>query len=144
VKLIQHLERFPRYNSYLPWARSSETSLIYVVDNEGEIIELYTIVLEATGFTVKGFKDRSEALAELEETTARPNLIIMDYLGHSMSAERFILRSLAVHPTLRILMASGLSRNDLRFSNVRPNRFIRKPFTAEEFIHEVKAALWMR
>lgn len=136
--------RVARCHSVPVAPRTAATSLIYAVDNDGDILDLYATLLEASGFSVNGFRDRADALAALEETTTRPNLIIMDYLGHSMSAERFILRALALHPTLRILMASGLSRNDLRFSNIRPNRFIRKPFTTAEFISEVKASLWMR
>jgi hypothetical protein len=38
-------------------------------------------------------------------------------------------------------MASGFSQTFVRFSSVRPDRFIQKPFTADEFLKEVRAAL---
>jgi hypothetical protein len=38
-------------------------------------------------------------------------------------------------------MASGLSETALLSCRVKPNRFIQKPFTTEEFLKEVRAAL---
>ena len=121
--------------------RTSETSLIYAVDDDPELTELYTNLLEVTGYSVRTFNDRAEALAVLKADRTKPNLLITDYLGLSMPVDSFMHRSLAVHPTLRILMASGLSPKEVRFSSVRPDRFIQKPFTGEEFLEEVRAAL---
>jgi CheY-like chemotaxis protein len=124
--------------------RSAGAGSIYAVDDDEGLIELYAILLEARGYLVRAFHDRAEALAALEKDRDGPELLIMDYLGHSMPVDRFMHRSLAAHPTLRILMASGLSSAHVRFSSARPDRFIQKPFTAEEFLKEVKAALVTR
>jgi len=58
-----------------------------------------------------------------------------------MSVERFLQQCLGVHPDLRILMASGFRHSDLQLSQLRPDRFIQKPFTADEFLREVRATL---
>jgi DNA-binding NtrC family response regulator len=121
--------------------RFAEAGSIYVVDNDEALTELYVILLEAKGYRVRAFNDRAEALAALENDSKRPDLLIMDYLGHLMPLDRFVHRSLAVHPSLRILMASGLSPTEVRFSSARPGRFIQKPFTSEELLKEVRAAL---
>ena len=121
--------------------RFDEAGSIYVVDNDEALTELYVILLEAKGYRVRAFNDRAEALAALENDSRRPDLLIMDYLGHLMPLDRFVHRSLAAHPTLRILMASGLSPAEARFSSARFGRFIRKPFTGEELLKEVRAAL---
>jgi hypothetical protein len=65
----------------------------------------------------------------------------MDCFGHAMSVAGFVLQCLLAHPGLRILVATGFSQLDARFAYVRPDRFIQKPFTVEEFLQEVKAAL---
>jgi len=124
--------------------RSARAGSIYAVDDDEDLTDLYTILLEARGYTVKAFRDRAEAVAALEKDSPGPELLIMDYLGHSMPVDRFMHRSLAAHPTLRILMASGLSPAHVRFSSTWPDRFIQKPFTAEEFLKEVTAALATR
>jgi DNA-binding NtrC family response regulator len=120
---------------------TEETTLIYVVDDEPRLTDLYTIILEAKGYFVRSFSNRTEALAELKGATRKPDLLIMDYLGHAMSIDRFMQLCLQAHPSLRILVASGFSQMDARFSHVRPDRFLQKPFTAEEFLREVEAAL---
>jgi DNA-binding NarL/FixJ family response regulator len=71
----------------------------------------------------------------------KPDLLITDYCGPSMPVDRFLQRCLIVHPSLRILMTSGFSQTFVRFSVARPDRFIQKPFTADEFLREVRAAL---
>jgi DNA-binding response OmpR family regulator len=119
----------------------ADAAAIYVVDDEPRLTELYTIFLEAAGYLVKAFTNRVEALAALEGERRKPDLLVTDYFGSSMLADGFMRRCLIVHPNLRILMASGLSQRDVHFFSVRPDRFIQKPFNAEEFLREVRAVL---
>jgi len=115
--------------------------LIYVVDDAKGLTELYTLFLKGTGCIVRAYNDRADALVALMRDRTRPDLLITDYLGDSMPVDRFLQYCLVVHPSLRILMATELSQRDVRSSCVRPDRFIQKPFTADEFLQEVKAAL---
>ena len=114
---------------------------IYVVDDAAGVTELYTLFLKETGCIVRTYNDRAEALVALMKDRTRPDLLITDYLGDSMPVDRFLQYCLVVHPSLRILMATELSQRDVRSSCVRPDRFIQKPFTADEFLQEVRAAL---
>jgi CheY-like chemotaxis protein len=116
-------------------------SSIYVVDDTEGLAELYTLFLKGTGCNVRTYDNRAEALAALASDRTRPDLLIMDYLGDSMPVDRFLQRCLAVHPFLRILMASELSPGDVMSLCVKPDRSIQKPFTADEFVREVRAAL---
>jgi len=118
-----------------------DCSVIYAVDDEPGLLDLYTILLEAHSYIVRTFDNRVHALAELKGGRRKPDLLIMDYFGHAMSVDAFMQQCLLAHPTLRILVASGFSQLDARFAYVRPDRFIQKPFTGEEFLQEVKAAL---
>jgi DNA-binding NtrC family response regulator len=122
-------------------SRTTEAPLIYAVDDMPHLTELYTTLLEAAGYIVRAFNNRLEALAALKAATKKPNLLITDYLGHSMPVDEFIRDCLVVHPTLRILMASGFDQTGLRASPIRADRFIRKPFGLEELQQEVRAAL---
>jgi DNA-binding NtrC family response regulator len=115
--------------------------LVYVVDEAEGQAELYTLFLKGTGCVVQAYKHRVDALAALMADKTRPALLIIDYLGDSMPVDRFLQRCLVVHPSLRILMASELTQRDVMSFCVRPHRFIQKPFTADEFVQEVKAAL---
>jgi CheY-like chemotaxis protein len=127
--------------SAIPLRRLVETACIYIVDDAPRLTELYTTLLGETGYVVRAFNDRVEALVALKADKKKPDLLITDYRGVSMSIDRFMHQCLLVHPTLRILMASGFSQTEVRFSSVRPDRFIEKPFTPDDLLREVRAAL---
>ena len=116
-------------------------SLIYVVDEAEGLSELYALFLKGTGCVVRAYSHRVDVLAALMTHRPGPDLLILDYLGDSMPVERFLLHCLSIHPSLRILMASELSERDVMSSCVKPDRSIQKPFTADEFLREVRAAL---
>ena len=114
---------------------------IYVVDDAPHLTELYAALLGMTGYNVRAFNDRAHALAAMNADTNKPDLLITDYRGASMAIDRFLDRCIAVHPGLRILMASGFGEIDMRLSGTRPDRFLQKPFTADELHREVEIAL---
>ena len=134
-------KRFFQDDSSASALRTTEAGLIYVVDNEAGLTELYTHFLKGTGYLVRAFNLRATALATLTADAEKPDLLVTDYCGLSMPVDRFMHQCLAIHPRLRILMASGFRQSDMRFAQVRPHRFLQKPFTAEEFLQEVSAAL---
>ena len=121
--------------------RTPDAPLIYAVDDMPCLTELYTLVLKAAGYSVKAFNDRAEALAALNADIEKPDLLITDYRNTSIPVERFMRECLMLHPTLRILMASGLAPTHIRLFQIRPNRFIQKPFTPHELVQEVERAL---
>lgn len=122
-------------------ASRTEAQLIYAVDDAPELTELYTILLEGTGYIVRAFNDRAKALAALKAERTKPDLLITDCVGPSMSFDRFLECCLVIYPSLRILMVSGYSQTDVRFPRTESDRFVQKPFTIEEFLRRVRATL---
>jgi FixJ family two-component response regulator len=118
-----------------------KSALVYAVDDLPPILDLYVLLLESIGCTVAAFHDRAVALAALGAEQRKPDLLITDYCGGSVPVKQFLRQSVALHPRLRILMASGLFDPGLRTGDVRPDLFIQKPFTNEEFTRAVEAAL---
>jgi CheY-like chemotaxis protein len=114
---------------------------IYAVDDVPRLTELYARLLQDSGLTVRTFNDRVEALAVLAADRNRPRLLITDYLGLTMPVNQFLESCRLVHPGLRILMASGFCESEMRFTRVRPDCFIQKPFAPDEFERAVRAAL---
>src|SRR5262249_8052275 len=101
----------PEQNSSSSIADEKEDScLIYVVDDEPGLADLYAIILRERGYIVKAFRSRVEALAQMKGDRRKPDLLIMDYFGHAMSVDRFMQRCLLAHPNLRILMESGFNQ----------------------------------
>jgi CheY-like chemotaxis protein len=122
-------------------SQTAEPQSIYVVDDSPCLTKLYAKLLEAAGYILRTFNDRAEALAAIRADRKKPDLLITDYRGLSMSVDQFMCECLVVHPSLRILMASGFSQTDVRFSEARPDRFVQKPFAPEVLLQEIRAAL---
>src|SRR5215471_10775200 len=119
--------------------RADEHRAVYAVDEAPGLAELYQSLLQPAGYLVRRFNHRASALAALKEDSNRPGLLITNYHGFSMPIDRFIQACRLIHPTLRILMASGYEQSAMRFSRVKPDRIIHKPFTPEELQEAVKA-----
>jgi DNA-binding response OmpR family regulator len=71
----------------------------------------------------------------------KPGLLVTDYRCLSMPVDQFMYVCRRVHPKIRILMASGFDLGQMRFFRARPDGFIQKPFTPEEFLQKVRATL---
>jgi DNA-binding response OmpR family regulator len=121
--------------------RHPEPLSIYAVDDVPRLTELYMNLLEPAGYVVTTFNDRGKALGSLAADRKKPSLLITDYIGISMPIDEFMQGCRAIHPGLRILMASGFGQQDMRPLRVKPDRFIQKPFTPEELRREVRAIL---
>ncbi len=134
-------EHFVDNDSTASTPRSVERALIYVVDDEPDLTGLYTLFLKGTGYTVQAFNHRARALAALALASEKPDLLVMDYLGHTMPVDRFIHGCRVAHPDLPVLVASGLCLSAASVSRLQPARFLQKPFTACEFLREVRASL---
>jgi DNA-binding response OmpR family regulator len=141
VQRPSSLERLVESTSSTSASRTTEAQLIYAVDDAPELTELYTILLEGTGYIVRAFNDRPKALTALKAERTKPDLLITDCVGPSMSFDRFLECCLVIYPSLRILIVSGYSQTDVRFPRTESDRFVQKPFTIEEFLRRVRATL---
>lgn len=116
-------------------------SSIYVVDDVPLLTELYALILEGAGHIVTTFNDRARALRTLRIDQNKPDLIITDCLGHFIPVDQFIDRCHELHPSLRILLATGDCFEAARISGPRPVHYISKPFRPAELLREVNAVL---
>src|SRR5258706_11473309 len=122
-------------------SEKSRAALIYAVDDDRNLTELYEMLLEAKGYRVRTFNNREQVLSLLGTDRTRPDLLITDYLGRLIPADRFVRSCRVLSPALRIMIASGFDHFGWRYSVTKPDRFILKPFTADAFLEEVHLAL---
>jgi CheY-like chemotaxis protein len=122
-------------------SRIRTAPIIYAVDDMPCLTELYALVLNTSGYLVKGFRDRRAALASLCAAQAKPVLLITDLHNPSMRIEPFLQQCVAACPELRILMATGFGYHRAWCFSVKPDRFLPKPFTPEELRRAVKGTL---
>jgi CheY-like chemotaxis protein len=84
---------------------------IFIVDDEIDILELYTEVVELFGHTVVGHaKNGLEAVEMFAAFTERPDLIIMDHRMPVKTGIEAAKEMLAIEPRARIIIASADER----------------------------------
>jgi two-component system nitrogen regulation response regulator NtrX len=115
---------------------------VLVVDDEADIRELVSGVLEDEGYTVRTAADSTAALEAIEER--RPSLVLLDVWlqGSRLDGLQILQEVKRRDPNLPVLMISGHGNLDTAVAAVREGAidFIEKPFEAERLIHLVARA----
>lgn len=115
---------------------------ILIVDDEQDIRELVSGVLEDEGFATRTAANSSEALQALADR--RPSLALLDVWlqGSKLDGLQLLEEMKKRDPTLPVLMISGHGNLDTAVSAIRQGAvdFIEKPFEASRLVHLVARA----
>src|SRR6187402_2060917 len=110
---------------------------VLVVDDEADIRELVSGVLEDEGFTVRSAADSTAALEAIEER--RPSLVLLDVWlqGSRLDGLQILQEVKRRDPNLPVLMISGHGNLDTAVAAIREGAidFIEKPFEADHLVH---------
>src|SRR6201990_1744888 len=116
---------------------------ILIVDDEADIRELVSGILQDEGFITRSARDSDDALAHV--ASRRPNLVFLDiWLQGSRLDGLQLLDSLkAEHPELPIVMISGHGNIETAVSAIKRGAydFIEKPFKADRLLLVAERAL---
>src|SRR5215510_1190620 len=101
---------------------------ILIVDDEADIRELVSGILQDEGFITRSARDSDDALAHV--ASRRPNLVFLDIWlqGSRLDGLQLLDAMKAQHPELPIVMISG-------------HDFIEKPFKADRLVLVTQRAL---
>lgn len=110
---------------------------ILIVDDQREILDILTELLEDEGYLVRAYSDGRQALESARATP--PALALVDLMMPLMPGGELIERLRAeVDPMLPIIaMSASSNAAQARALNVR--RFIEKPFDLEDVLRRVDA-----
>jgi two-component system nitrogen regulation response regulator NtrX len=115
---------------------------VLVVDDEADIRELVSGVLEDEGYKVRTAADSGQTLEAVEER--RPSMVLLDVWlqGSKMDGLQVLQEIKRRDPTIPVLMISGHGNLDTAVAAVREGAvdFIEKPFEAERLIYLVDRA----
>ena len=115
---------------------------VLVVDDEADIRELVSGVLEDEGYAVRTAGDSNATLEAVEER--RPSMVLLDVWlqGSRMDGLQLLQEIKRRDPTIPVLMISGHGNLDTAVAAVREGAvdFIEKPFEAERLIYLVDRA----
>jgi len=115
---------------------------VLVVDDEADIRELVSGVLEDEGYSVRSAADSSGALEAIDDR--RPSLVLLDVWlqGSKLDGLQLLEQIKGRDPTLPVLMISGHGNLDTAVAAIREGAvdFIEKPFKADRLLHLVGRA----
>lgn len=124
----------------------ANTKHIVLVDDEKDILELYTGYLTSYGLKIIPFSDPIEALIYLHCNLNNCSLVITDYKMLQMSGFDFIknIRGIDVNFSIKIIVITAYIKNNLvvdKSNNLRIDKIIEKPIPLEKLKDEVKMLL---
>ena len=115
---------------------------VLVVDDEEDIRELVSGVLQDEGYAVRSAADSSSAIEAMKDR--RPSLVLLDVWlqGSRLDGLQLLQEIKRNDPSLPVLMISGHGNLDTAVAAVREGAvdFIEKPFEAEHLLHLVSRA----
>jgi CheY-like chemotaxis protein len=128
---------------------------IYIVDDDGDFLEMERSILEAHGYQVAGFSDPREALSALRTGSAGtpPGLLVTDLMMSRLDAGFTLARAVKSEPGLAglpVIIVSAVSsqkgmdfrpRSASDLQAMGADAFFDKPVTPEAFLSKVRELL---
>jgi two-component system nitrogen regulation response regulator NtrX len=115
---------------------------VLIVDDEQDIRDLVSGVLEDEGYTARGAADSDSALEAIRDR--RPSLVLLDVWlqGSRLDGLDLLEEIKRRDPSLPVLVISGHGNLDTAVTAIRRGAadFIEKPFEAERLLHLVSRA----
>lgn len=114
--------------------------MILIVEDDIDLAETCSMLLEASGYEVQVAHDAEEALKKIRQR--KPDLLISDCIMHGRTGLELSqqLRELYSRSALPILLMSGSLRSQVAYGDSY-DAFIGKPFLAESLLLQVEKLL---
>ena len=128
----------------VPLSPAVRSETILLVEDNDDVREVAQTVLEMEGYAVVVAARGAEVLPICTDATRRIDLLVTDVVMPDMSGPALVEQLASVRPELKVLYASGYSRNDAMpdADGLRSgNGFLQKPFTAESLARKVREVL---
>jgi DNA-binding NtrC family response regulator len=115
---------------------------VLMVDDEFDIISIFTLALERQGFHVIGFTEPLLALDHFQKNSERYWLVVADIRMPLIDGYQFIKRVKEVKPDVKVFFMSAFLTDDIQYraglSLVKVDEYIEKPISINDFLRLVK------
>ena len=113
--------------------------LIFVVDDEAQLLELVATFLESNGHAVVPFTSPLQALAAARST--KPDLLLSDFSMDEMDGLTFAAKLRELYPDCKVLMMSGAIHEAEAHPGRKEFEFLQKPLQLSQLLAKVNSAL---
>lgn len=121
---------------------AGEKEVIFVVDDDPDILDLIKHVLHLEGFEVRSFTDPELALEEFRAAPRKPEMIVTDFCMQPINGLELISRCRESVPELKTILISGMVDEDsVAKMPAKSDRFLHKPFKVSNLIQTLNDTL---
>jgi DNA-binding NtrC family response regulator len=121
---------------------SQNADAILMLDDELDIMSIFTLALQRQGFHVIGFTEPMLALDHFQKNYDRYWLIVSDIRMPIIDGYEFIKRVKEVKPDVKVFFMSAFLTDDIQYrtgvSLLKVDEYIEKPISLNDFIKLVK------
>jgi CheY-like chemotaxis protein len=127
----------------IPGAPGRGAATILVIENEAAVRKVATRILERAGFQVLAAADGVAGVALFRERAREIDAVVLDMTMPHMSGEEAFRQLRQVAPDVRVVLTSGYLAAEVtsRFAGEGLAGFLEKPFTPQQLVERVHAAL---
>ncbi len=117
------------------------TSRILVVDDDSDILALFSKWLKAENFDVVAVNSGRNALAQISIT--RPDIVITDLIMDEMDGMALLAEIHRLNPLLPVIMLSGQANipDAVKATHLGSSAFLTKPVDKEELVSQIRKNL---
>lgn len=113
-------------------------SLVMLVDDEIDIIGLFTEILTLNGISVRPFTNAEEALREFEQNHTYYKLVISDVRMSPMSGIEFIKKLREIDANIKVILMTAFEMEGSQLREINTDEFFNKPISMNNLVQIVK------
>lgn len=113
-------------------------SLVMLVDDEIDIIGLFTEILTLNGISVRPFTNAEEALREFEHNHSYYKLVISDIRMSPMSGIEFIKKLKEIDANIKVILMTAFEMERSQLKEIDTDEFFNKPIAMKNLVQIVK------
>ena len=113
-------------------------SLVMLVDDEIDIIGLFTEILTLNGISVRPFTNTEEALREFEQNHSHYKLVISDVRMSPMSGIEFIKKLREIDANIKVILMTAFEMEGSQLREIDTDEFFNKPIGMKNLVQIVK------
>jgi len=114
---------------------------ILVIDDDEDILNLFSDFLRKEGYGVTSFLDPLKALEEIDRRPQRYSIIITDIRMPGISGIELIRRIYKINHDIKVIIISAFELNGEDLRNIRYDNFMEKPVHMHYLVQTIERIL---
>ena len=113
-------------------------NLVMLVDDEIDIIGLFSEILTLNGINVRPFTNPSEALDDFKQKHDDYRLVISDLRMNKMSGVEFISKLREIDSAVNVVLMTAFEMEGSKLTEIKTDEFFNKPIRMNDLVSIVK------